>query len=78
MLTKKFRRRNFILAVHGSALFKQDEGRAGTLAPRRILNMGYRAPSFRTALLGLASMLTLTAVAVPADAASSSRSALSA
>ena len=31
--------------------------------------MGYRAPSFRVALLGLASMLTLAAAAVPADAA---------
>ena len=31
--------------------------------------MGYRAPSFRAALLGLASILTLVAAADPADAA---------
>ena len=31
--------------------------------------MGYRAPSFRAALLGLASILTLAAAADPADAA---------
>ena len=68
MLTKKFRPpQPPARAVHGSALPASVARR--TAAPGGFSTMGYRALPFRAALLGLASMLTLAAAAVPADAA---------
>ena len=69
MLTKKFHRRNFTpRRVRFRALKATPEGAPDGWHPEDF-HMGYRAPSFRAALMGLASMLTLAAAAGPADAA---------